>query len=127
MLYDEDASFIGRARHVMLALGHGPLSFPPVLAQARQDPALADADRPGVRAEGVRPGRRYVVIGAGIASVNEWANALDAGAKVISLLAQPEPDEQDLNTPRCFFEAFGIDAFQALTLRPARAVPRPRS
>jgi len=54
------------------------------------------------------------VIGAGIASVNEWANALDAGAKVVSLLRNPSPDEQDLNTPRCFFEALGIDAFQGL-------------
>ncbi len=55
------------------------------------------------------------MIGAGIASVNEWANALDAGAKVISLLRNPAPDEQDLNTPRCFFEALGIDAFQELS------------
>jgi hypothetical protein len=47
--------------------------------------------------------------------VNEWANALDAGAKVISLLRNPVPDEQDLNTPRCFFEAYGIDAFQKLS------------
>src|SRR6185369_7306739 len=55
-----------------------------------------------------------VVIGAGIASVNEWANALDAEAKVVSLLRNPAPDEQDLNTPRCFFEAMGIDAVQEL-------------
>ena len=57
---------------------------------------------------------RYVVIGSGIASVNEWANAIDAGAKCISLVRNPSPDEQDLNTPRCFFEALGIDAFQQL-------------
>ncbi len=56
-----------------------------------------------------------MVIGAGIASVNEWANALDAGAKVVSLLRNPAPDEQDLNTPRCFFEAMGVDAFQELS------------
>ena len=29
-------------------------------------------------------------------------------------MRNPTPDEQDLNTPRCFFEAFGIDAFQTL-------------
>ena len=57
---------------------------------------------------------RYVVIGAGIASVNEWANALDIGAKVISLRRNPSPEEQDLNAPRCLFEALGIDAFQGL-------------
>ena len=39
-----------------------------------------------------------VVIGAGIASVNEWANALDAGAKVISLLRNPAPDESLLTS-----------------------------
>jgi hypothetical protein len=115
VFYDEDANFIGRAKHVMLAVGHGPLSFPPVLGKARDDPELADrivqAYEPKVYAsEG-----RYVVIGAGIASVNEWANALDVGAKVIALFRNPEPDEQDLNTPRCLFEALGIDAFQGLT------------
>ena len=56
--------------------------------------------------------------------MNEWANALDAGAKVHLAAPQPAPDEQDLNTPRCFFEAFGIDAFQELDVRPARRVPR---
>lgn len=54
------------------------------------------------------------MIGSGIASVNEWANAIDVGAKCISLVRNPTPDEQDLNTPRCFFEALGIDAFQNL-------------
>ena len=53
-LYDEDANFLGRAKHVMLALGHGPLSFPRVLAQAREEPGLRRPHRPGVRAEGVR-------------------------------------------------------------------------
>src|SRR5919108_5589835 len=42
VLFDEEARFAGRAKHVMLACGHGPLSFPPVLAKARQNQALAD-------------------------------------------------------------------------------------
>jgi hypothetical protein len=113
-LYDEQANYAGRARHVMLALGHGPLSFPPALAKAREDPELADRVVQAYEPKAYAAGGRYVVIGAGIASVNEWANALDAGAKVISLLRSSTPDEQDLNTPRCFFEALGIDAYQAL-------------
>jgi hypothetical protein len=113
-LYDEQANYAGRARHVMLALGHGPLAYPPALATAREDPALADRIVQAYEPKAYAPGGRYVVIGAGIASVNEWANALDTGAKVISLLRSPTPDEQDLNTPRCFFEALGIDAFQGL-------------
>jgi hypothetical protein len=116
VLYDESANFVGRAKHVMLATGHGPLSFPPVLARAREDPALTDRIVQAYEPKSYHPEGRYVVIGAGIASVNEWANAIEAGAKVISLLRNPEPDEQDLNTPRCFFEALGIDAFQGLPL-----------
>jgi hypothetical protein len=54
------------------------------------------------------------VIGSGIASVNEWANALDAGASVIALRRHPAADTQDLNVPRCLFEAQGIDIYQAL-------------
>jgi hypothetical protein len=114
VFYDEDAHFLGRARHVMLALGHGPLSFPRALAEARENPALADRVVQAYEPKTYVEGGRYVVIGAGIASVNEWANALDAGAKVVSLLRNPAPDEQDLNTPRCFFEAMGVDAFQEL-------------
>ena len=100
------------ARHARL--GHGPLSFPPVLAKARQDPALADRIVQAYAPKTYDPNGRYIVIGSGIASVNEWANAIDVGAKCISLVRNPTPDEQDLNTPRCFFEALGIDAFQAL-------------
>jgi hypothetical protein len=115
VLYDEEARFLGRAKHVMLALGHGPLSFPPVLAKAREDPALADRIVQAYEPKVYAPGGRYIVVGAGIASVNEWANAIDVGASVVSLLRSPSPDEQDLNTPRCLFEALGIDVFQGLT------------
>jgi hypothetical protein len=116
VLFDEDAGFAGRAKHVLVAVGHGPLSFPPVLAKARQDPALADRIVQSYEPKRYAPGGAYIVIGAGIASVNEWANALDEGASVVSLLRNPAPDEQDLNTPRCLFEALGIDAFQGLSV-----------
>ena len=115
VLYDEESRYLGRAKHVMIALGHGPLTFPRVLAEARENPELADRIVQAYEPKSYVQGGRYVVIGAGIASVNEWANALERGAKVISLLRNPAPDEQDLNTPRCFFEAFGIDAFQELS------------
>jgi hypothetical protein len=115
VLYDEQANYTGRAKHVMLAVGHGPLSFPPVLAKAKADPELGDRIAQAYEAKDYDPNGRYIVIGAGIASVNEWANILDLGGKCISLTRNPEPDEQDLNTPRCFFEALGIDAFQALS------------
>ena len=115
VLFDEDANYVGRSKHVMLALGHGPLSFPPALAQAKADPALGDRIAQAYEAKRYAHGGRYICVGAGIAAVNEWANALDAGASMISLLRSPEPDEQDLNAPRCLFEAYGIDAYSGLS------------
>lgn len=113
VLYDEHARFVGRAKHVMLALGHGPLNFPPQLAKVRESaPELAQRIVQGYEPKAYHAQGRYVVLGAGIASVNEWANALDAGAKVLALTRNPIPDEQDLNVPRCLFEALGIDIFQ---------------
>ena len=95
----------------MLALGHGPLALPPVLAQARRTtPRSAIGRRRRTSRSATRPGP-LICVGAGIAAVNEWANALDVGASMISLLRSPEPDEQDLNAPRCLFEAYGIDAY----------------
>jgi hypothetical protein len=114
VLYDEEAGWAGRARHVMLAIGHGPLSFPPLLAKSREDPALAPRVVQAYEPKSYHPQGRYVVVGAGIASVNEWANIIDVGGKCVSLLRSPSPDEQDLNTPRCLFEARGIDVFQGL-------------
>ena len=114
VLYDEEANFIGRSKHVMLAPGHGPLSFPPVLAKARKDPAHADRIVQAYEAKRYAPGGRYVVLGAGIASVNEWANILDAGGSVLALTRNPQPETQDLNVPRCLFESRGIDAYVSL-------------
>jgi hypothetical protein len=114
VLYDEQANFLGRAKHVMLAPGHGPLMFPPVLARAKQDPAIGARIVQAYEAKQYAPGGRYIIIGAGIASVNEWANALDAGGSVIALRRHPAAEVQDLNVPRCLFEAQGIDIYQGL-------------
>jgi hypothetical protein len=114
VMYDEQANFIGRAKHVMLSPGHGPLSFPPVLAKARKDPAVADRIVQAYEPKQYAPGGRYIVLGAGIASVNEWANILDAGASALALTRNPQPETQDLNVPRCLFESIGIDAYTQL-------------
>ncbi len=114
VMYDEKANFIGRAKHVMLAPGHGPLSFPPLLAKARKDPALADRVVQAYQPKQYAQGGRYIVLGAGIASVNEWANILDAGGSVLALTRNEQPETQDLNVPRCLFESIGIDAYTRL-------------
>jgi hypothetical protein len=115
-LYDEEGEAMGTARHVILTVGHGPLSFPPILAKAREHASLAGRIVHAYEPKGYVPGGRYVVIGAGIAAVNEWINALDAGAKVLSLLRRPAPEVQDLNTPRCMFETLGIERYQGVSV-----------
>ena len=115
VLYDEQANFIGRSKHVMLSPGHGPLAFPPVLAKARQDPALADRIVQAYEPKRYVSEGRYIVLGAGIASVNEWANILDCGASALALTRNPQPEAQDLNVPRCLFESIGIDAYVSLS------------
>ena len=111
----------------MLALGHGPLAFPATLAKAKAaDPEIDERIVQAYQAKSYHPDGRYIVLGAGIASINEWANALDVGAKCIALRRNPAPDEQDLNVPRCLFESLGIDAFAGLPFEAARAVPGQR-
>lgn len=114
-LYDEDANLIGRCKHAMIAIGHGPLAFPGAYGRARENPATSDRVVQAYEPKQYFPGGRYIVVGSGIASVNEWANCMDAGAQCIALRRNPHPDEQDLNVPRCLFDGSGIDAFQGLS------------
>ena len=114
-LYAEEAQLIGRAKQLMLAPGDGPLQFPGVYGKARENPATRDRIVQAYEAKQYYKGGRYIIIGSGIASVNEWANCIEAGAQCIALRRNPHPDEQDLNVPRCLFDGSGIDAFQGLS------------
>lgn len=114
-LYDEEANLIGRCKHAMIAIGHGPLAFPGIYGKARENPATRDRVVQAYEAKQYFPGGRYIVVGSGIASVNEWANCIEAGAQCIALRRNPHPEEQDLNVPRCLFDGSGIDAFQGLS------------
>lgn len=114
-LYDEEANLLGRCKHAMIAIGHGPLSFPGIYGEARKDPELRDRVVQAYEPKRYAAGGRYLVLGSGIASVNEWVNAVDAGAQCIALRRNPRPEEQDLNVPRCLFDGSGIDAFQGLS------------
>ena len=114
-LYDDDANLLGRVKHLMVAVGHGPLAFPGVYGKARENPATRDRVVQAYEAKQYQRGGRYLIVGSGIASVNEWANCIEAGAQCIALRRNPHPAEQDLNVPRCLFDGSGIDAFQGLS------------
>ena len=113
-LYDEDAELIGRSKHLMVAVGHGPLAFPGVYGEAREKPETGDRIVQAYEPKQYYPGGRYLIVGSGIAAINEWANVVDSGASCIALQRNPEPEEQDLNVPRCLFDGSGIDAFAGL-------------
>jgi hypothetical protein len=114
-LYDDDANLLGRCKHALIAIGHGPLGFPGVYGQARENPETADRVVQAYEPKQYHEGGRYLVVGSGIAAVNEWVNCVDAGAQCVAVRRNPHPDEQDLNVPRCLFDGSGIDAFQGLT------------
>ena len=114
-MYDDEARLLGRAKHVLVAIGHGPLSFPGALGRAREDAATAERIVQAYEPKTYFPGGRYIVLGSGIAGVNEWVNILESGAECIALRRNPQPEEQDLNVPRCLFDGSGIDAFSGLT------------
>ena len=114
-LYDESGELLGRAKHLALAIGHGPLSFPGVYGEARRDPATADLVVQAYEPKRYEHDGLYIVVGSGIAAINEEVNVLEAGGKCLSLRRNAEPDDQDLNVPRCLFDGSGIDAFEALS------------
>ena len=114
-MYDEEANLLGRAKHVMVAVGHGPLAFPGPYGKAKEDPQTSDRIVQAYEPKQYYPGGRYIVLGSGIAAINEWVNVIEAGAQCIALRRNPEPEEQDLNVPRCLFDGSGIDAFSGLS------------
>ena len=116
VLYDEDANFIGRAKHVMLALGHGPLAFPADAGQGEgRRPRDRRPHRAGLPGQELPP-RRALHRASARASPRSTSGPTrsTSAPRCIALRRNPAPDEQDLNVPRCLFEALGIDVFQGL-------------
>ncbi len=121
--HNEQGQLLGRATHAAIAIGHGPLAFPGVFGMARNDPATGPYVVQAYEAKRYRPGGVYIVVGSGIAAVNEEVNVLDAGASCIALRRNPHPDEQDLNVPRLRQErprATAAASARAALRRPAR-------
>jgi hypothetical protein len=113
-LHDEQGRAIGRAQHVLLALGHPALRWPDWLSAWRGDARVAHAYQP----KQYRAGETVLVVGAGMAATHEWLAALNAGARVVAVSREPLR-HQSLNAPRCDFTAVGLDPYRALDA-PAR-------
>jgi hypothetical protein len=100
----------GPFRHVLLALGHPALAWPP---EVEGDPRAVHAYEPHDYADTV------AVVGAGMAAATEWLNALAAGAAVVSVRRR-DPERRPLNVPRPLFSRRGLARFHA-TSPPERA------
>jgi cation diffusion facilitator CzcD-associated flavoprotein CzcO len=87
--------------HVLLAPGHAGLALPPEL---EDDPRAVHAYQAHDYAEDV------AVVGAGMAAATEWLNALEAGARVVSIRRR-EPVRRPLNVERHFFTRRGLSGF----------------
>lgn len=109
-LMDTTGQYLGRARHVVLALGHPTLNWPGEFETWRGDPRVVHAyEQPTVL-----PGERVVIVGGGIGAAHMWLTALEAGAEVIALHRKPLRF-QPLNAPRCSFNEVGIQAYHQLS------------
>jgi hypothetical protein len=91
----------GTFQRVLLAPGHAGLAFP---ADLDGDPRTVHAYEPHEYAEEVE------VVGAGMAAATEWLNALDAGARVVSVRRR-EPLRRPLNVEREFLSRRGLAGF----------------
>ena len=91
----------GPYAHVLLALGHPGLAWPEELSS---DARTVHAYEPHEYADEVE------VVGAGMAAATEWLNALDAGARVLSVRRR-EPARRPLNLPRELFSRRGLAAY----------------
>ena len=109
-LLNPAGQLVGRARHVVLALGHAGIFWPPEFEEWRGDPRVVHSyEKPTMI-----PGERVVIVGGGITAVHLWHLALNAGAEVIALHRNPL-HHQPLNAPRCMFNETGIRAYRRLS------------
>lgn len=112
-LYDAGSRLRGRARNVLLALGHGELQWP----AACIDPAVR-VELEGILCHAYGPktysGRQVLIIGSGMSAATEWTNVLRAGGSVIAVRRARNLVEQPLSAPRCSFTHPWLDQYHAL-------------
>lgn len=112
-LHDASGEVVGRARNVLLGLGHGALHWPDALA----DPGFRGSFGASVShayQRKVYGPRACLVIGSGMAAAAEWTNILRAGGQVVALRRKPDILEQPLSAPRCYFSGPLLDGFHGL-------------
>jgi cation diffusion facilitator CzcD-associated flavoprotein CzcO len=112
-LHDASGDVVGRARNVLLGLGHGALRWPEALADEGFREPFGACVSHAYQRKTYGP-RTYLVIGSGMAAAAEWTNILRADGRVVALRRKPDLLEQPLSAPRCYFSGPLLDGFHQL-------------
>lgn len=112
-LYDAGHRVQCRARHVLLAPGHGSFAWP----EACADPKVR-ASMDGLLYHAYEPkpyhGRTALVIGSGMSAATEWTNLLREGGRVFAVRRARDLVQRRLSAPRCSFGGPWLDRYHAL-------------
>ncbi len=108
-LYNEQDEVVGYAKHIIIAVGHGGLSVPKPLATYRAKYGKDSLVVHSFEEKEYAPPRRVLLVGDGLTSGTECANALQVGSTVYMLSRTGKKYlTQALNTPRYYFSRRGI-------------------
>jgi hypothetical protein len=111
-MYDTAGQVCGSTQHIIMAIGHGELSLPPVIEKFKKHYA-GDTRVRHVFEDGPVPlrSKTTLVLGAGLTAGTEWYNGLMAGGRVVAISPEGFTFGQPLNTPRRYFSRRGIKPF----------------
>lgn len=108
LLYNEQAQLCGMANHIIIGVGHGGLILPAPVQTYRERFGQDNLVVHSFEEKEYAPPRRILIVGDGLTSGSECANALLAGSTVYVLSRQGKYVKQALNTPRHYFSRRGI-------------------
>ncbi len=111
-LYDEHGLLQGRVRHLVLAVGHGPVFMPPPISSFKTQNPGSKLVNHAFDNKNYVAGQNILVVGGGLTAGTEWIRILEQGGKVIALSNQDFSFGQALNTPRMYFSRRGIDPWR---------------
>lgn len=101
-------------RHLILAIGHGPITTPDPIAQYQAQYPYDTHVASAFSQKNIRPGATVIVIGDGLTAATEWMNILENGGKVIAVSMRGFTFNQPLNTPRRYFSTRGFIPYRTL-------------
>ncbi len=112
-LYGTDGELVGWATNIIIAVGHSQPTLPPIIAKYREKYGR-DAQVVHAFEEKTYGPRRVLIIGDGLTSGTEVANALQAGSDVYVLTRYGTFLKQALNSPRRYLSLRGLRPYRAL-------------